>query len=211
MIREDGNRASDVWLLGDSNPKRWEDILHEPLDSRHPIRHNIWTSIVEVMQNKVFDDFRNHIDTTKIYVRNAIEDADRKPKRNDENWNDYVENEIRAFKNMIIEYKPKIVITFGSFAFEFTRRSIREDSQKPYQYWTTKKLGNEFRDRLDRFNVRNTNIIPLLHRSIAGRRYIQSHNYFCNVEMEGNYFNYAGKELANVLISNEKELDVWKI
>ncbi|MBA7548875.1 hypothetical protein ES705_41343 [subsurface metagenome] len=42
-------------------------------------------------------------------------------------------------------------------------------------------------------------LIPLLHRSIAGGRFIQSHEYFCN-HKGANYFEFVGKKLADIML-----------
>lgn len=74
MKKEVGSRNSDIWLLGDSNPKNWQKVLKTPLDPRHPARHNIWTPVLEVIQDRVFRTCRCRVDTSQIYVRNAVED-----------------------------------------------------------------------------------------------------------------------------------------
>ena len=46
-VRESsGDPQSKLWLIGDSPPEQWESALEEPLDRRHPARHNIWTPVV---------------------------------------------------------------------------------------------------------------------------------------------------------------------
>ena len=46
MNRDSGSRNFPIWLIGDSSPAEWEAYLVDPLDSKHPARHNIWTPIL---------------------------------------------------------------------------------------------------------------------------------------------------------------------
>ena len=49
------------------------------------------------------------------------------------------------------------------------------------------------------FDPRKTNVIPLLHRSIAGRGFISSHKVFCGGNDEkANYFEYCAKHIATI-------------
>ena len=54
MLREPGNEDSSIWLIGDSSLPKWGEYLDEPLDSRHPARHDIWTTVLEGIQKQVF-------------------------------------------------------------------------------------------------------------------------------------------------------------
>lgn len=75
MDRETGDPHFPIWLLGDSNPRNWENHLKTPLDPRHPARHNIWTPILDEIQDRLFRRLRMRLDTSKMYIRNAIEDV----------------------------------------------------------------------------------------------------------------------------------------
>lgn len=210
MLREDGIKEFPIWILGDSNPKRWEHILKKPFDSRHPIRHNILGSVFEIVQEQVFEKLQNRVDTSKIYIRNAIEKSDSKPADKDVAWSIIVENEISEFSILCNCYHPIIILCFGAFAFEFARRVKGENPIKRFRDWNTINLGNEFRNRLKDFKTTEVNIIPLLHRSIAGGKFIQSHLDFCNGNGE-NYFEYVGMELAKTLLDNKDIIKVWKV
>ena len=76
------------------------------------------------------------------------------------------------------------------------------------RYWDTYHLGDEFRTRINSFNIDNTNLFPLLHRSIAGGKFLQSHDYFCRSD-GANYFDYIGKEIASITIKNKDNLKIW--
>lgn len=56
-----------VWLVADSEPKNWHKLLLTPLDPRHPARHNIWTSVLEYMQEALYEQKRLRFDTVKLY------------------------------------------------------------------------------------------------------------------------------------------------
>jgi hypothetical protein len=49
----DIERARKIWLLGHSYPEAWVHVLNEPLDPRHPTRHNIWTPVLDRLQERV--------------------------------------------------------------------------------------------------------------------------------------------------------------
>lgn len=208
MDKECGDKECKVWLIGDSNPKNWERDLDKPLDSRHPIRHNIWTSIFNVIQNNVFLEMGNRIDESKIYIRNAIEDAGKKPKRNVLIWEDedYLNKSLDEFKKLVDENKPILILTFGAFSYEFVRRALGNESKK-YGYWDTKKLGNEFRLGINNYNNHKQNVLPLLHRSIAGGRFIVSHDNFSG--KDSNYFDYTGEKISSILISDKENYNLW--
>jgi len=203
MLRESGDKTFPVWLLGDSNPGNWEDKLDYPLDSRHPIRHNIWTPIADIIQDYVYIQSKQRINFAKLFKRNAVDKSDKKPESNLSNWGLKKELmlEIEEFKELIIIYKPKIILTLGAFSFEFGRRCLNEDCQFSYNVWTAEKLGIEFRDRV-KINSDETNLIPLLHRSISGGKFLTSHEKFCNCS-NTNYFNIVGLELGKKFIQYE--------
>jgi hypothetical protein len=209
MNRECGTIQFPIWLLGDSEPNNWKDKLDDPFDARHPIRHNIWTSIIDVIQDEVYRSLRKRIDTKYIYIRNAIGDSSIKPDRNHKEWNQYVEDELNIIKSLISSSKPIIVFTFGSFSYEFGRRAIGSIPYNKYGYWDTYKLGDEFRTRINKFNIENTNLLPLLHRSIAGGKFLKSHENFCRNTGSKNYFDYVGKEISEIIIKNKDNLKIW--
>jgi hypothetical protein len=191
MRREVGDPESEIWLLGDSNPKRWQSVLQTPFDPRHPARHSIWTPVVDVVQDRVFRDCRNRADLSRLYIRNAIEDAGEKPRSNEVSWTPALNREIRGLADMILEYHPKFLFSFGAFSFEFTRRVLGEEPVRSHSYWGAKRLGCRFRERIRQFDPEATNLLPLLHVSIARGKFIQSHEYFCDQE-GANYFEFVG-------------------
>lgn len=207
MRKEVGSKISEIWLLGDSNPKNWQDVLETPFDPRHPAVHSIWTPVLDMMQDRVFRVCRRRIDASSIYKRNAIEDPTDKPMSKSVGWKASVEAEVQAFRETLFEHCPRMLFSFGAFSFEFARRALREPMQR-YDHWGTERLGQEFRRRIAAFDMNTVNLLPLLHVSIARGRFIQGHKYFC--EQEGaNYFEFVGNEIAEILIAHQDELQVW--
>lgn len=208
MKKEVGDKNFDIWLLGDSNPKNWESILDTPFDPRHPIRHNIWTSILDVIQDRVYRESRRRINSGCVYIRNAIEDPDDKPKGNELKWNQETEHKLGEFRSLLQEYHPAIVFSFGAFSYEFARRSIYREPIWKFGYWGARRLGEEFRSNIPGFSPDAINLLPLLHRTISGGKYIESHEYYCN-QPGANYFDYVGNQIADILLRYPDKLKVW--
>ena len=208
LEKEIGRKTYEIWLLGDSNPRNWVNDLSSPFDARHPIRHNIITPVFDSIQEILYQENRLRLNTNEIFIRNAIENPDLKPKPNIKNWSGEVVSEIRSYKNDIQKYKPKMIFTFGSFSFEFARRCINNTTPEKFGFWNTRKLGEQFHTRIANFNVNQVNIIPLLHRSISGGRFLQSHKLFCNDE-KANYFKVAGDALAEIMLKHRESFKIW--
>ena len=208
MKKEIGQKSFNIWFLGDSNPKNWGNKLHHPFDARHPIRHNIITSIFDIIQDKVYLSEKLRIDTNAIFIRNAIENPEFRPKRYDQNWSTQINNELLLYKKAIIKYKPKFIFSFGAFSFEFLRRCWENSELRSYSYWDTKRLGMQFRDRTSNIEITKTNIIPLLHRSIAAGKFLESHKYFCG-NQNANYFYETGNVLSAIFLKYKETLNIW--
>ena len=203
-----GDKGFAIWLLGDSNPGNWQDVLVTPLDPRHPARHNIWTPVLDVIQDSVFRKHRSRVDTSAIYIRNAIEDPTNRPPDNTLSWNAGLEQKVEGLRQLIYQYRPILLLCFGAFSFEFARRALMQKPEQPFGYWGAKTLGEEFRQRIDNFDSKAINALPLLHTSISRGRFIESHNYFCEQE-GGNYFEFAGNRIADKLLQYRGELRIW--
>ncbi|NOW92382.1 hypothetical protein BCD91_004405 [Clostridium beijerinckii] len=207
MERDTGNIKFPIWIIGDSEPDRWKDSLSTPFDPRHPIRHNIITSVFDVVQDSIFRNSGKRVDTSKIYIRNAVSEASSKPARNELLWNIKLNNEIMMLKSLLSKNNPVLILTFGAFAYEFTRRAFDKEVHK-YNYWTTERLGDEFRKNTSNMQGSNPIIIPLLHRSIAGGHFIKSHENYCK-NIGANYFDFVGTEIANVTMKILYDSDIW--
>jgi len=208
MESEIGKKEFPIWLLGDSNPKNWQDVLLSPLDSRHPARHNIWTSVLDVIQDKVFRACRRRVDTSSLYIRNAIENPRDKPLGNKVNWSEGLGQSIEVFHQHLYQYRPALLFCFGAFSFEFARRALGQERNHPFRYWGARSLGIEFRKTVATFNPSRINVFPLLHTSISRGRFIESHNYFTEKE-GGNYFEYVGNHIADKLLTYYGQLKIW--
>lgn len=208
MNRECGLIESKVWLIGDSEPSNYSEKLENPFDLKHPTVHNIVTPVLEQIQDDLFCT-GNRIDWNKLYIRNAVKS------RSD--WKDeaVLNVEILKFRNLINEHSPIIIISFGTRAFEFVRRALGEAS-KGLNSWGTYKLGKEFSERCQKFNVNKPNIIPLLHACICRGKFLEAHRNFCtaikdtNGIDEENYFIATGKIISTIIINNKNNFDCWK-
>jgi hypothetical protein len=209
MGRVTGSPEFPLWLLGDSNPKNWADVLATPLDPRHPARHSIWTPVLEIIQDRVYRRARLRVDTSCLFVRNAIGDPGDKPEGNEPEWSRPVQEDLQSYKMMLVESKPKFVFCFGAFAYEFARRALGETPIQSHNYWGAERLGVDFCQRIASFNSEQTNILPLLHVSIARGKFIESHEYFCGHQKGANYFEYVGVQIADLMLSYHDQLKIW--
>jgi hypothetical protein len=187
--RDTGEKSYPIWLI--ANPK-------------HPtVRHNIWTPILSEIQDKVYRGIQTRIDTSNLYIRNAVIDSRIVP--NTLNWwGAEVEKEIELFREIVLEYKPKILISFGAFPFEFLRRVYEIKPEKGPKYWGNSNLGDEFGKAIENFDINKTNRIPLLRRVVSSGKFIEDHNYFGE-----NYFTYVGIKIAEKIIEHKDRLNIW--
>ena len=143
MNRDNGRPKSAIWLLADSPPLVHADKLDDPLDSRFPTRHNIWTPIETIMNRELFLLQKSRIDDRKFFIRNAV--------KSPEDWKHKNKHilaaDIADFKRLVDEHQPFMILTFGQRAFEFACRSQGENAQ-PFSYWEVAKLSGEFDARL---------------------------------------------------------------
>ena len=204
MRRESGSRDFPIWSIGDSSASHWEGDLGDPLDSIHPARHNIWTPILEGIQSQLFSSMRTRLNTDELYVRNAVYHACERPGEKGVEWPARVEEAIEELISLLASQTPRLVFSFTAFAFEFTRRSRDEVPNRAFGYWTTKRLGWEFRKRIRAFTADSINLVPLLHVSIARRHFLTSHGKFTQSE-EGNYFVQVVAEIGDCLSKSRTE------
>lgn len=206
-----------IWLIGDSNPD-CEIKIKYPLDKKHPVRHNIWTSVLDEIQDYIYRNCCNQgiypkrLNTNNIYVRNAVENKYHRAYPSSLRWTKIELNQkLNGLSKLIREKKPIIIFTFGQFSYEFVRRANGEKINYPYEHWTKKLLGSEFRNSLSSFDViGKVNIIPLLHGVIsqgdftgAGEAFIGSKEIKCS------YFEYVGSLIGAKLVEFQNELDIW--
>lgn len=169
--------SSKIWLIGDSNPK-CANKLRYPLDEIHPTRHNIWTPIYDVIQERLYQEGAR-LDKSKLYIRNAVENVENRcfAKKWD---NSKLVEELKKMFELIRDHKPILILTFGSFAYEFVRRARSEVAESP-----NLKL-NEIKDIFDKnvksFDSESINVLPLLH-AIVARKFKECHELYTD-----NYF-----------------------
>ena len=193
MKQESGERAYPIWLL--VNPK-------------HPaVRYNIWTPVLDKIQDRIFREIHTRVDTTNIFIRNAVSDCGIVP--NTLNWwRPEVAKEIVLFREIVLEHKPKILISFGAFPFEFLRRVYEIKPEKGPKYWGTSNLDDEFRKAIENFDINKTNRIPLRRRLIASSNDLEAHNCFDRKGSE-NYYYDIGSKIAEKIIENKDNLNIW--
>lgn len=199
-----GEPRFPIWLIGDSPPEKWANKLNFPLDVKHPARHNIWTSIADSMQDRLFRQSRMRLDTSRLYVRNAIDRPFTKSMTRGE-----MQSAQKILSKLIGIHKPKLILTFGVFAFMTTLTASGEMPQKFFK--TTKLLGEQFRSRVKNYDESKVNVIPLLHVSIARGRFLEAHRDFVGTDEKErlNYFNYVGEKLAALLLTNFSDKPIW--
>jgi hypothetical protein len=191
--QETGERDYPIWLL--VNPK-------------HPaVRHNIWTPVLAEIQNRVFRELQLRIDASDIYIRNAVKDSQLVP--NTLNWwGVEATEEIEMFKEIAVEHKPKMIISFGAFPFEFLRRTYQIKPEKGPKFWSTSNLGNEFQRAIDNFDITKTNRIPLLRRVVETAKFTVDPS--CSGRQDGEtYFHYVGTKIADKIIEHRDSLNIW--
>lgn len=199
-----------IWLIGDSNPPRSEKYLEVPLDARHPARHNIWTPILDIIQDRVYRAEGRRVDESYFFIRNAVECANTRPAGTLHLWPEHLLAALADFHEEVEFNHPKLILSFGSFAFEFCRRAKGEIPHRTVRHWTTERLGDEFKQRTaNDHNKEQTLLLPLLHATIARRHYLKSHEAFCKGASRNNYFNYTGGILADWLLKRINSLDIW--
>ena len=102
MQRDVGDSSCPIWLLAESNPTRWQADLEAPLDPRHPARHSIWTSVADVVQDRVYRECGLRVETGALYIRNAVENsAWVQNQRGRLAWGDDVQREVEAFGQLL--------------------------------------------------------------------------------------------------------------
>jgi hypothetical protein len=201
-----GNQGSPVWFMGDSPPEKWKDRLLYPLDPKHPTRHSIWTPIENYCQRRLYEKAALRLDTDKFFIMNAVENASEKPAKR-EDWG-ALEGRIGVLKKQMAKYRPVVVLTFGSFAFELLRRVTDEEPQSIRQ-WGCREMGEEFVRRLDAWRGEKTNILPLLHVTISRGKFLDAHRLYCGESGYKNYFEYVGEKISELFMEKLAAHDLW--
>jgi hypothetical protein len=196
-----GDPGFPIWLIGDSPPDRWAGKLDTPLDPRHPARHSIWTSVADQIQDRLYRQQKLRLDTSRLYIRNAM--------NNPMAVGEQIDLSALVLKEIIDEYKPNILLTFGVSAFMI---ALVASGEPPKRYFkTTKLLGEQFRNRIEKFHDDKVNVIPLLHISIAWGKFLEAHRDFVGNDGQPppNYFEYVGTRLADLLLERLSDKPIW--
>ena len=117
-------------------------------------------------------------------------------------------DEIELFREIAQEYKPKMLISFGAFPFEFLRRAYEINPQKGPKAWGTSILRDEFNKSMDNFDINSTNRIPILRRVVTSENQRGNLNFVSRTERE-TYFQHVGTKIAEKIIENKDTLDIW--
>ena len=138
-----GDPGFPIWLVADSEPKRWQELLLTPLDPRHPARHSIWTSVLDYMQEILYRQERRRFASDRLYIVNSVKDPADKPMTMNTDWSQQLKDKTNSLGHRLSHYHPKVIITFGAFAFEFVRRAHGEEPLFPFAHWSTRRLWSE--------------------------------------------------------------------
>lgn len=201
-----GNPEFPIWLIGDSPPEAWVDKLDTPLDSRHPARHNIWTSVLDPLQDRLYRQRKLRLDTSRLYIRNVF---------NQPIGSLITQEQLsvsrKTLKATLDNYKPSIVLTFGILPFQISRLAYGETLSDSDIAKNTRLLGEQFRSRIQKFDDNKVNIIPLLHTSIARRHFLSAHRDFVGNygQAPPNYFDYVGTMIADLLLAKLSNKPIW--
>lgn len=193
MKKESGDKSCPIWLL--VNPK-------SPY-----VRYDIWNPILDTIQDKVYRELRKRIDTQTIYIKNVVSDIGIIPKTNNGLQMEVV-NEIELLKKSVLEHQPKMLITFGTVTYELVRRFYKKNPEEGPKYWNTTNLGVEFERSIANFDISQTNKIPLPCRVMKSSNFIEDSTYSSWEDGEP-YFRYAAAKIADKIIENKDNLNIW--
>jgi hypothetical protein len=208
MRHESGIREFPIWLLGGSEEIKLATQSESEYDPGPSPILGMWNPVISRIQNIIFKRIKKRIDELQIHIRNAIKDTDHFPNPVNKIWTPYLYNLLGEFRNLIEKHKPIILITFGAFPFEFARRALNEEETYPWDYWSSKRLGDEFRTRLENFDMKETNAIPLLHEIAQNETFEIKREQFCGSQ-KANYLDYVAGMVAEKILEFNKRLKIW--
>lgn len=196
-----------IWLLADSLPRRYADALNGALDPRHPTRHSIWTPIWNEIQEVVYLPNKRRVDGNRLCIMNAVKtEVGYEP-----DWDfggERMQKRMASFEKDTALFEPRLILTFGRRAFCFALLSRGFKPQHRPSAWTCSSLGKAFRDAIASFDAGKTNVVPLLHASIARGKWDEAHRGFTG-HPKGNYFEFSGRQIGDLLKKYGDLLDIW--
>lgn len=195
MEKECGDRTNPIWLL--VNPKY------------SSVRHDIWTPILEEIQDKVYRKLHTRIDTKNIFIKNTISDIGIVSNPSNR-WATKVAeaDEIKQLRDIILEHQPKIIITFGILTCELVRHIFEISPEKGPRYWNTTNLEDEFERSIANFDINKTNRIPLPRRVMKSDKALEDCD-FSIWEDINNYFRDIGAKIADKFIEHKDSFKIW--
>lgn len=193
MEIESGDKSNPIWLL--INPKY------------SYVQFDIWTPILEEIQDRVFRKLHARIASNSIYIKSTVSDIGIVPNISN-HWAAGVAeaDEIIKLKNSILEHRPKILITFGIHTCEYVRRIFEVRTDKAQKYWSTINLEDEFERAIANFDINQVNRIPLPRR-IKSSKSIE--DCFSIWQDSANYFRDIGTKIADKIIENKDRFNIW--
>jgi hypothetical protein len=198
---------SPIWLLDDSYAAKWRQEPKALLDPRHPARHDMWTPILNEIQNAVYRPDKLRVDEGRICITKAAGNG----VGGEADWGfgtPSIGSRIAEYGELINANRPRFVLAFGRRAYAFARLATGAKDRCSPTDWNRKTLGAEFRRSVDDFNPNEVNIFPLLHAITARRQWKESHSEFTG-DPTGNYFEFTGELIGGLLKRHASELDVW--
>jgi hypothetical protein len=202
-------RSTPIWLIGHSYPLNWVDQLDGPLDPRHPTRHSIWTPVLDQLQQYVYRNGEGRrLNMDRCFVDNVRIKGDPEEIGG---WDWKSEAMLLRAKDVqrdLTSCRPKIVITFGDEVYRFTS-AVRDGKEPSASKMTMPDLANCFNAAVQAFDPEATNILPLLHASVARRSWSTAGKDYAG-SSGANYFTHAGEALARLLLEFGKDWDVWE-
>jgi len=187
MRKESGDRSFPIWIL--VNPKYPADIF------------NIWDPIMYEIQDKVYRKLHARINSRKIFIKNAVSDIVRVPNTKIEA--DVAQSSMKL-RDSVLEYQPKLLITFGTITNEFVRRVFDIKPKNGPKYWSTSNLGDEFERSIANFDINRTNCIPLIRQITKTGKNIKGWE-----ESNNNYYHDVASKIAEKIIENKDSLKIW--
>ncbi|KLU66608.1 hypothetical protein DEAC_c12740 [Desulfosporosinus acididurans] len=190
---ESGDRSSHFWLL--VNPK-------------YPaVRNDIWVPVLEVIQDQVYRKLKKRIETRNIYIKSMVSDIGLVSNASHLWSTSEIADDIISFKESILEYRPKLLVTFGTLTYELVNRICESGSERETKYWNSANLEYEFEKSIANFDINSTNRIPLPRRVMTRGKLME--DYDSSWEVCENYFKDVGTKIAERIIEHEHELNIW--
>lgn len=203
MLPPHGDPASPIWLLGDSAPPVTEGVRYA-LDPRHPTRHNIWTSVLDVIQERLFSASSQQprrLSRQALYISNAVDTSG--CKASDERVSACLEN----FRRRFSAHMPRTVLTFGSYAYQFAVAATEKPPLRPKALQKTLKLEDMRKAFDERVHDDQSVVVPLLHQIVA-MQFAKCHEAY-QAEGFDSYYEYCGVHLATRLLRVHVRDRVW--